>query len=99
VIPVVTAMVLALAGLFFLWTVFFKSDGAGDKKAPGGAERSREVKKLRSLIEQVEKENPELVAEIRSRLIADTKLKKVKEAASEDIGLVVKHWLADDGKE
>lgn len=91
---IILTLILALAGCWFLWVLFFGNKGDRDTGRDG------KIEKVQSLIHQMEKENPELVRKIRSQMVIDAKLKSAKDTEPEDIGRVVKHWLEtkDDGE-
>lgn len=92
-------VVLTLMGLFVLWMMFFKENDKNNtgKKSDKSTKRDTEIKKVESLIKKMEKENPELVNKIRSQFMADARLKSAKGSDPEDVGLVVKYWLSDEG--
>lgn len=94
----VVVSILALGGLLVLWMVFFeKSDQRKiNKKNDRGTERDVEIKKVQSLIEKMEKENPELVKKIRSQFVADAQLKSAQNSDPEDVSRVIKYWLVDE---
>lgn len=94
----ITALIILVAGLFILFVIFFKTGGKGGKRSFDVSRKDRDVEKVRSMIERIEKENPALVAKIRSQLTADRKIKIVSEAEDQDIGGVVKHWLSEHEK-
>lgn len=94
--PFVVASFLAFIGFLFLWMVFLKNDEKNiNKKREREEKTNKEIKKVQSLIEKVEKENPEMVEKIRSHFAGDVNLKKARSSDPEDIGGVVKHWLSD----
>ncbi len=92
----ITALIISTAGLFILFVIFFK---AGGKRSSDCAKKDRDVERVRAMIERIEKENPILVAKIRSQLTADRKIEMVSAAEDEDIEAVVKHWLSENEKE
>ncbi len=94
-----TALIISTAGFFILFAIFFKTGGKGGKNSSGVSKKDRDVEKVRDMIERIERENPAMVAKIRSQLTADKKVKMVSEAEDEDIGGVVKHWLSENKKE
>ncbi|MFA4885184.1 MAG: hypothetical protein WC601_05340 [Desulfotomaculaceae bacterium] len=95
----ITALIISAAGLFILFAIFFKTGGKGGKRSSDVSRKDRDVEKVRDMIERIEKENPAMVARIRSQLTADKKIKMVSEAEDEDIGGVVRHWLSENEKE
>ncbi|NLI12533.1 MAG: hypothetical protein GX425_07900 [Peptococcaceae bacterium] len=95
----VTALFISAAGLFTLFIIFLKTGGKGGKKQFGVSSKDKDVAKVRDMIEKIEKENPDLVAKIRSQLAAEKKVEVISKAEDEDIGGAVKHWLSENEKE
>lgn len=88
-------VIFIMLGVLVLWLILFsKSSVKGNNKA-SGSDKDKEAKKLKELIKRLEKENPEMVSEIRSRFIAEKKLESVKESDQDEISNVVKHWMSD----
>lgn len=92
---VAALIILIMLGVLVLWLMLFSNNSVKVNKTVSGADQDRGVKKVKELIRRLEKENPEMVSEIRSRFIAEKKLESVKKSDQDEIGNVVKHWISD----
>lgn len=92
---VASLIILIILGVLVLWLMLFSNNSVKVNKTVSGADQDREAKKVMELIRRLEKENPEMVSEIRGRFIAEKKLESVKGTDQDEIGKVVKHWISD----
>lgn len=102
---IIIISIFILVGLLVLNVIFFKGSKKEENRNKPRSKNEENVNKVQSLIKKTEKENPELVNLIRSRVIAEAKEKrvkdsiaKVKDSTSEDISLVLNYWLNNDNK-
>lgn len=95
ILSILITSVLILAGLYYLIKLFFMQDSSVAKKEKGNKDGIQEVQ---TLIQKMEKENPEQVAKIREQFMAEVQIKNAKESEPEDVGGVVKQWMSDTGK-
>jgi len=92
ILSILIASVLILAGLYYLINLFFIQDGSETKKEK---DNESSIEKVQSMIQEVEKKNPEQVAKIRNQFMAETQIKSARESEPEDVSGVIKHWISD----